>query len=248
MDQVRANLTNSPTDTDPHRRRGLGAALESKDPDRRSFADYRRFVRDHYDGLPGALTAVTGIITGHEALAGRLLRPGGFDVRGCKHILDAGCGNGRYTRFLLEQADPDAVVTAFDYSRRMLARARQRLDSDRPTQVAADLTRLPYGDGVFDAVVCGWVLEHLPDPRPGLRELSRVLQPAGKLLLLATEDTLTGALCSRLWHCRTYNRLELGKACTECGLAVQRELWFSKLHARLHLGGIILELKRDGRT
>jgi SAM-dependent methyltransferase len=213
--------------------------------DGRSFADYRRFVRDHYDGLPGALTAVTGIITGHEALAGRLLRPGGFDVRGCKRILDAGCGNGRYTRFLLEQADPDAVVTAFDYSRRMLARARQRLDSDRPTQVAADLTRLPYGDGVFDAVVCGWVLEHLPDPRPGLRELSRVLQPAGKLLLLATEDTLTGALCSRLWHCRTYNRLELGKACTECGLAVQRELWFSKLHARLHLGGIILELRRD---
>ena len=52
---------------------------------------------------------MTGIITGHEALAGRLLRPGGFDVRGCKHILDAGCGNGRYTRFLLEQADPDAV-------------------------------------------------------------------------------------------------------------------------------------------
>ena len=127
----------------------------------------------------------------------------------------------------------------------MLARARQRLDSDRPTQVAADLTRLPYGDGVFDAVVCGWVLEHLPDPRPGLRELSRVLQPVGKLLLLATEDTLTGALCSRLWHCRTYNRLELGKACTECGLAVQRELWFSKLHARLHLGGIILDLRRS---
>ena len=149
------------------RRSGLGAALESKDPDRRSFADYRRFVRDHYDGLPGALTAVTGILTGHEALAGRLLRPGAFDVRGCKHILDAGCGNGRYTRFLLEQADPDAVITAFDYSRRMLARARQRLDSDRPTQVAADLTRLPYGDVVFDAVVCGWVLEHLPDPRRG---------------------------------------------------------------------------------
>src|SRR6516225_4627738 len=104
--------------TSPKRRKGLGAALESKDPDRRPFADYRRFVRDHYDGLPGALTAVTGVLTGHEALAGRLLRPGAFDVRGCQRILDAGCGNGRYTRFLLAQADPDATITAFDYSRR----------------------------------------------------------------------------------------------------------------------------------
>jgi SAM-dependent methyltransferase len=253
MDAVspKSSPTHQASDVDTNsgakRRRGLGAALESKDPDRRPFADYRRFVRDHYDGLPGALTAVTGVLTGHEALAGRLLRPGAFDVRGCKRILDAGCGNGRYTRFLLAQADSDAVITAFDYSQQMLARARQRLDNERATQVAADLTRLPYGDGVFDAAVCGWVLEHLPDPRPGLRELARVLQPNGKLLLLATEDTLTGAMCSRLWHCRTYNRHELSKVCGECGLKAERELWFSKLHARLHLGGIILELRRHER-
>src|SRR5207302_11113849 len=88
---------------------GLRGALESKEPRRRSFADYRRFVQKHYDGLPGKLTAVTGIVTGHEALAGRLIRPGGFDVRGCKRILDAGCGNGRYSKFLLRQADPYAV-------------------------------------------------------------------------------------------------------------------------------------------
>src|SRR4051794_12986721 len=67
---------------------------------------YRRFIQKHYDGLPGAFTSVTGLITGHEALAGRLIRPKGFDVRGCKHILDAACGNGRYSRFLLRQADP----------------------------------------------------------------------------------------------------------------------------------------------
>ena len=67
-------------------------------------------------------------------------------------------------------------------------------------------------------MVCGWVIEHLPDPHNGLRELARVLRPGGKLLLLATEDTFTGAMCGRLWHCRTYNRAALRQACEECGL------------------------------
>jgi ubiquinone/menaquinone biosynthesis C-methylase UbiE len=232
------------TSTNPARP-GLHDTLESREPRRRPFAEYRRFIQHHYDGLPGALTAVTGLLTGHETLAGRLIRHDRFDVRGCKRILDAGCGNGRYTRFLLREADPDALITGFDYSQQMLQRARKRLTSPRASHVAADLTRLPYADRSFDAIVCGWVLEHLPDPRMGLRELTRVLRPGGKLLLLSTEDTFTGALCSRLWHCRTYSRTELQRVGQECGLRWERELWFSKLHERWRLGGIIVELRRE---
>jgi ubiquinone/menaquinone biosynthesis C-methylase UbiE len=212
----------------------------------RSFGEYRTFIRGHYDGLAGALTSVTGLLTGHEALAGRLIRPGAFDVRGRKRILDAACGNGRYSRFLLRHADADAVLTSFDLSPRMLLRARARVRSERVTHAVADLTRLPYADGSFDAVVCGWVLEHLPDPRSGLRELARVMQPGGKLLLLSTEDTFTGRWCGRLWHCRTYKRPELKQASAECGLVWERELWFSRLHRWLGLGGIIVELHRAG--
>src|SRR5262245_40590575 len=224
---------------------GLIGAIESNQQQTRSEPDYKRFVTSHYDGIAGALTAVTGFITGHEALAGRLIRPGAFDVRGCKSILDAACGNGRYSLFLLKHADPDARIPACDLSQNMLARARRRLDGDRVTHGAADLTRLPYPDAAFDAIVCGWVLEHLPDPRPGLSELARVLHPGGRLLLMCTEDTFTGAWCSRLWHCRTYNRGELRRACEECGLRWGRELWFSGLHRRLRLGGIVVELHRD---
>ncbi|MCI0455964.1 MAG: class I SAM-dependent methyltransferase [Gemmataceae bacterium] len=234
----------SPSPSTASARTRLQDSLESREPRRRSFADYRRFIQHHYDGLPGALTAVTGLLTGHETLAGRLIHRAQFDVRGCKRILDAGCGNGRYTRFLLREADADALITGFDYSQHMLQRARKRLPGHRASHVAADLTRLPYADGSFDAIVCGWVLEHLPEPRMGLSELARVLRPGGKLLLLSTEDTLTGGLCSRLWHCRTYNRAELQRVCQECGLRWQRELWFSKMHERLRLGGIIVELRR----
>src|SRR6516164_10744318 len=121
---------------------GLMGAIESKQQQTRSESDYKRFVTSHYDGIAGAMTAVTGLITGHEALAGRLIRPGAFDVRGCKSILDAACGNGRYSLFLLKHADPDARITAFDLSEKMLARARRRLHSDRVTFAAADLTKL----------------------------------------------------------------------------------------------------------
>lgn len=227
------------------RRRGLVGVLESSQPKRRSFPEYRRFIEKHYDGLAGKLTGFTGLVTGHETLAGRLIRPRAFDVRGCKRILDAGCGNGRYTRFILRHADADALITGFDLSRHMLRRARRRLKSDRVGHVAADLTRLPYPDAFFDAVICGWVLEHLPDPRPGLRQLARVLQPGGKLLLLVTEDTLTGSMCSRMWHCRTHNRHELRRVCHEVGLRWHRSLWFSGLHAMFKLGGIIAELRRE---
>ena len=236
--------SSSESTTSTPERKGLTAALESSQPQRRSFSDYRRFIQNHYDGLPGALTAVTGLVTGHEALAGRLIRPEAFDVRGCKRILDAACGNGRYSRFLLRHADTDAVLTSFDLSPRMLERARARLHNERVSHAVADLTRLPYADAAFDAVVCGWVLEHLPDPRLGLRELARILQPGGKLLLLSTEDTLTGAMCSRLWHCRTYNRDELRQVCGECGLRWENEMWFSGMHRLLKLGGIIVELRR----
>src|SRR5438876_1530788 len=124
----------------------LHRILESKKPRRQPFLDYRRFIEHHYDGLAGKLTGFTGLVTGHETLAGRLIGPKAFDVRGCKRILDAGCGNGRYTRVLLREADPDAFITSFDISHNMLHRARARLKSDRVSHVSADLTRLPYPD------------------------------------------------------------------------------------------------------
>jgi ubiquinone/menaquinone biosynthesis C-methylase UbiE len=220
-------------------------AAGAKQFHRGSFLDYRRFIQRHYDGLAGKFTAFTGLVTGHETLAGRLIRPSAFDVRGCKHILDAGCGNGRYSKFLLRQADPDAFITAFDISQQMLQRARRRLKNDRVSHVSADLTRLPYADSLFDAVVCGWVLEHLPDPRTGLLELARVMRPGGKLLLMVTEDTFTGWMCSRMWHCRTHNRAELERICRACGFHWEKSFWFSRLHALLLLGGIIVECRHQ---
>ena len=42
-----------------------------------------------------------------------------------------------------------------------------------------DAQRLPYRDGVLDAVFGFGVLHHLPDWRGGVREIARVLKPGG---------------------------------------------------------------------
>ena len=59
------------------------------------------------------------------------------------------------------------------------------------------------------------------------------------------EDTVTGAMCSRMWHCRTYNRRELLRVCRECGLRWSRPLYFTRLHRIFRLGGIIVELVKQ---
>jgi SAM-dependent methyltransferase len=110
--------------------------------------------------------------------------------------------------------------------------------------LSADLAALPFETASFDCITCGYVLEHLPDPRPGLAEIARILRPGGRLLLLTTEDSLAGAWTSRLWCCRTYNRKDLRRNCRELGLSWRRELWFTKMHKVLKAGGICVDIER----
>jgi ubiquinone/menaquinone biosynthesis C-methylase UbiE len=146
---------------------------------------------------------------------------------------------------LLKYADEDATVTCIDLSAEMLRRARNRLKPATPEFLVADLTRLPFADGSFDCVTCGYVLEHVPDAKLGLGELARIMRSGGRMLLLATEDSFSGAFTSRLWRCRTYNRAEIKRVCRELGLSWHKELWFSPLHKMIRAGGICAELVKE---
>jgi ubiquinone/menaquinone biosynthesis C-methylase UbiE len=209
------------------------------------FDSYKRKVRSVYDGPKGALLSTASRLSLHLIMGERLLKKRKFDLRGAKQVLDVGSGAGQIIQHLLKYADDDASITGFDLSHEMLKRARRRLKSDRPRFLTADLTRLPFADASFDCVTCGYVLEHLPDPRPGLAELARVLRKGGRMLLIATEDNFGGAWTSRFWLCRTYNRVELRETCRELGLVWRRELWFSPLHQRFKAGGICVEIEKE---
>jgi ubiquinone/menaquinone biosynthesis C-methylase UbiE len=209
-----------------------------------SADEYRDKIRDVYDGRKGAFLATASKVSLHIQLGRRLIRTRKFDVRGLKSILDVGSGAGQIAGHLLEFADRDTQITCTDLSAQMLRRARNRLKSDRPAFVVADVTALPFADGSFDGVTCGYVLEHVPDPEMGLRELSRVLCKGGRMLLLTTEDNFSGAWTSRLWYCRTYNRRKLMSLCESLGLHWKNELWFTRVHKAIRAGGICVEIEK----
>lgn len=225
-------------------RKMINRLIEHRLISRVSYEKYREKVRGVYDGPQGAMLAACSMLSLHTALGDRLLRERKFDLRGAKQILDVGSGAGQIAKHLLKYADADAHLTCFDLSHEMLRRARQRLRSGRPNFVVADLAHLPFPDQSFDCVTCGYVLEHLPDPRIGLGELARVLRPGARMLLLTTEDSFSGAWTSRLWCCRTYNRKELARICEDLGLHWNKELWFTRMHKVFRAGGICVEIVR----
>ena len=50
--------------------------------------------------------------------------------------------------------------------------------------VQMDITDIQYPDNVFDIIYCSHVLEHVPDDRKAMRELSRVLKPDGFAVIM----------------------------------------------------------------
>ncbi len=222
----------------------LHRIVENDSIRRLSLDEYQEKVRSVYGGPKGALLATCSKLSLHEPLGERLLRVRKFDLRGVQSILDVGSGAGQIAKHLIKYADRDARLTCCDLSLPMLRRARTRLKSPWPRYVVGDIGLLPFDNESFDCVTCGYVLEHLPDPRVGLGEVSRVLKTGGRMLLLTTEDSFGGAWTSRMWCCRTYNRAELRRICLELGLHWTNELWFTRVHKMFRAGGICVEIEK----
>ena len=103
-----------------------------------------------------------------------------------ERILEIGPGTGYYTLDMAEWVGPEGRVEIFDLQQEFLdhttRRAAERgLANVFPTQ--GDAMSLPYEDASMDAVVLITVLGEIPDPVAALREIRRVLEPSGRLVV-----------------------------------------------------------------
>jgi len=117
-----------------------------------------------YDRLTGRTTA-------------RLVEPllDAAGVQSGSRLLDVACGPGRCAG---AGAARGAVSLGVDAAEGMVAVARARYPEIEFRQ--ADAERLPFADASFDAVVAGFVVNHLPRPEGALAEFVRVLRPGGR--------------------------------------------------------------------
>jgi ubiquinone/menaquinone biosynthesis C-methylase UbiE len=122
-------------------------------------------VRSLYMGDQGVEQAI------QAALAG--LPPG--------RLIDIGTGTGR----MLEILSPNMEeAIGIDSSHEMLTIARAKLDRLDDCSVRhADMYRLPFDDGAFDAAVIHQVLHYADDPGAVLAEAARVIKPGGRVVV-----------------------------------------------------------------
>jgi SAM-dependent methyltransferase len=106
---------------------------------------------------------------------------GGFD-----RVVDVGCGEGQISR--LVAAAGAARVVGIDPTEAQLRVARER--GGTPAYARGLAQALPARDASFDAAVACLVFEHIPDHRPAIAEVARVLVPGGRFVLFLNHPLL----------------------------------------------------------
>ena len=126
-------------------------------------------------------------LAGHTLSATRFLKDTGWTpdwLRG-KVILDAGAGAGRFSDVM---AQLGARVVACDLSSAVDACRMNEYEATGKSAergeietVQGSLLELPFRPGVFDAVHCAGVIQHLPDPEAAMRSMPALVKPGGSI-------------------------------------------------------------------
>lgn len=135
-------------------------------------------ISPRYDLMNRLMTFGQDVRWRREVIRRACLPPGGV-------LLDLGAGTGDLAQEALRQ-NPGCRCVAADFTLEMMHAGRQRRNAERIQWNAADALQLPYPEGIFDAVVSGFLLRNLGDIHHSLREQYRVLKPGGRIVTLDT--------------------------------------------------------------
>ena len=147
------------------------AAAESRDP---------HAVRLMFDRVAPRYDLANHLLSGGIDFLWRARAVRTVEAWGAKRILDLATGSGDLA-LALQRRLPEAEVTGADFSTEMLKRAHAK---GVKRTVIADALALPFADGAFDCVTVAFGLRNMADWGGALREMARVLEPRGNVLIL----------------------------------------------------------------
>lgn len=137
------------------------------------------FVAKVYDKL----AAVYDLAFGPSLHYGRLQAIRRMGVGAGDKVLEVGIGTGINATLY----PPDCEVVGIDFSRSMLAKARERIAKKGIKNVELhlmDAAHLDFPDESFDIVYAPYVISVVPDPVAVAREIRRVCRTGGRIVLL----------------------------------------------------------------
>ncbi|MBI1762635.1 MAG: class I SAM-dependent methyltransferase [Acidobacteria bacterium] len=141
-----------------------------------------------------------------------------------QRVYDVGCGTGALLESLQRR---DYWVAGSDLRAEGLQAVKQNLPAVRLVQ--ADATQLPWQSESFDTVLLLDVLEHVNDCA-ALRELYRILQPGGRLILTVPAlPWLWSYRDEAAGHLRRYTRRQLRAVLNESGFEVRQIRYYQFL-------------------
>ncbi len=130
------------------------------------------------------------------------------ELRGCKTILDAGVGTGRFAKPL---QDSGFEVFGVDIARKMLEKA---VEKGVGNLLLGDVCFLPFKEDSFDATVCIAVLHLIREWKAALREICRATRNVMVSRSYAYKNPMREAT-SRLIKRYGYGHRKRGKAAWE---------------------------------
>jgi demethylmenaquinone methyltransferase/2-methoxy-6-polyprenyl-1,4-benzoquinol methylase len=149
-------------------------------------ADKASRVRGVFDSVATRYDVMNDVLSFGLHRAWKAFTVAVADVRPGMQVLDIAGGTGDLARAFARRAGPSGRVVLTDINETMLRVGRDRLLDDGVVLPCAvcDAEYLPFPDNYFDRVTVAFGLRNMTHKDRALSEMTRVLRPGGKLLVL----------------------------------------------------------------